>query len=254
MDLGLRGRTVIVTGGSGGIGRHVAAVYGAEQADVVLTYWKAAADAEAAAEAVRAAGGRALPVQYVLGDEDSARALIAAAIDWTGRIDVLVNNAVVTHSKPAFANPVFDETPHEEWLAALRDNVEGAVALSRLVAPVFRQAGWGRLVHMSSSIVSEGMAGGEYYAAAKSALHGLSRSLAFSLGAVGDILSVVVMFGLIPTVRNEPEVAAIGDWYAGRTAVRRLIGPEELARTVAFLGSAANTCITGEVVTASGGA
>jgi NAD(P)-dependent dehydrogenase (short-subunit alcohol dehydrogenase family) len=117
-----------------------------------------------------------------------------------------------------------------------------------------RERRWGRLVHISSSVVTDGMPGGEYYAAAKAALHGFSRSAAFGLGRDGDILSNVVMPGLTRTETNAMITDAYGDHYSARTPIGRLLDADEVARPVVYLGSAANTGITGQAITVNGGA
>jgi 3-oxoacyl-[acyl-carrier protein] reductase len=117
-----------------------------------------------------------------------------------------------------------------------------------------RERRWGRLVHISSTIATNGMAGGEYYATAKAALHGFSRSAAHSLGRDGDILSNVVLPGLTRTDTNGHIVEAVGDHYSGQAALGRLLTAAEVANAVVYLGSAANTGITGQTVTVDGGA
>ncbi|MFE2856441.1 SDR family NAD(P)-dependent oxidoreductase [Streptomyces lavendulae] len=262
MDLGLKGRTVIVTGASGGMGREIARAFAAEGADVVVGYSSGTDDAEVTAKEVRNAGGRALTARYVLGDADSARSLTAAALDWTGRIDVLVNNAL----RPFGFRPPGDrfEEVGDDWRDKLHDNVDGPVELTRLVAPSMRERGWGRIVHISSSLVDEGVLesdagriGAEFYAAAKAALHGFSRSTAFSLGRDGDILSNVVVPGLTRTFRNEERMAnsmGVAERYAARSPLGRLLDAAEIARVVVFLGSAANTGVTGQSVCVTAGA
>ena len=250
MDLGLTDRTVIVTGASGGIGRHLARRFAAEGAAVVLTYHRSAEGAELIAKEI---DGRTLVVPYVLGDADSARAVVRSALDWTGRVDVLVNNAVAWGGE-ALSDRPFEEAPDESWVATLRANVEGALQLSRAVSPALRERRWGRLVHISSSLATDGLAGGEYYGTAKAALHGFSRSAAFSLGRSGDILSNVVMLGLTRTETNTHIVAAAGEHYAALAPIGRLLGAEEVATPVVYLGSAANTGITGQVIAVTGGA
>lgn len=249
MDLGLAGRTVIVTGAGGGIGRQIARAYAAEGADVVLTYHRSRYETEQLAKEV---GERTLVTRYALGEPDSAGELVAAVLAWTGRIDVLVNNAVDWGGN--LSRGPFEEVADEAWSAAVRANVEGAVRLARSVAPVLRQRGWGRLVHISSSIATDGLAGAEYYGAAKAALHGFSRSVAFALGGSGDILSNVVCPGLTRTDTNTEIVAAFGDVYAARAPIGRLLTAAEVANAVVYLGSAANTGITGQVVSVTGGA
>ncbi|WP_129663368.1 SDR family NAD(P)-dependent oxidoreductase, partial [Phytoactinopolyspora endophytica] len=133
MDLGLSGRTVIVTGASGGIGRHIARGFGAEGANVVVTYHRARHEAEQVAKEI---GERALVVQYQMDDEDAATSLVESAREWTGRVDVLVNNAVHWGDDAPEPDRPFETVPDAGWLKVLRLNTEGALRLSRAVAPI----------------------------------------------------------------------------------------------------------------------
>jgi NAD(P)-dependent dehydrogenase (short-subunit alcohol dehydrogenase family) len=167
---------------------------------------------------------------------------------------VLVNNAVHWGGIGAAEDRPFDAVPDTDWLSVLRTNIEGALRLSRVVAPLMRQRRWGRLVHISSSLATDGLAGAEYYAAAKAALHGFSRSAAFALGRHGDILSNVVMPGLTRTDTNTEITEAVGEHYSARAPIARLLDAAEVAGPVVYLGSAANTGITGQVIAVTGGA
>jgi 3-oxoacyl-[acyl-carrier protein] reductase len=235
-----------VTGASGGVGRRIATAFGAEGANVVVTYRDARDEARKVADEI---GARAVVVHYDQADPAAAESLVAAAVEATGRVDVLVNNAV------AWGDMVpFDAVPDVEWTALIRSNVEGAIRLTRAVTPLMRAAGWGRLVHLSSSLVTDGAPGAEYYVAAKAALHGFSRSVAFSLGKDGDLLSNVAMLGLTRTDTNTHIVDQVGHLYAERSPLGRLLDASEVATAVVWLGSAANTSINGQVVGLTGGA
>lgn len=248
MDLGLDTRTVIVTGAGGGLGRSITRAFAAEGANVLLTYHGSRDATEALAAEV---AGRAVP--YDLAAGASAHDVVTAALGWTGRIDVLVNNAVHWGSPATLWGAPFEETPDPDWQRVVRDNIEGTIALTRAVAPLLRQQKWGRLVHISSSIADDGMAGMEYYAAAKAALHGFSRSVAFALGRDGDILSNVVMPGLTRTDTNTAIVEADGARYAALSPIGRLLDADDVARAIVYLGSAANTGINGQVIPVTGG-
>src|SRR5688572_23943179 len=156
MDLGLAGRTVIVTGASGGIGRHIARGFAAEGADIVLTHRNSRSEAELVAKEI---GDRALLVGYDMADAAAPARLVKQVLAWTGRIDVLVNNAVDWGGDDVMAGP-FEQAPEEHWVPVLRANIEGAVRLSRMAVPTMRQRRFGRLVHISSSVAEDGMPGG----------------------------------------------------------------------------------------------
>jgi NAD(P)-dependent dehydrogenase (short-subunit alcohol dehydrogenase family) len=252
MDLGLQGRAVVVTGGSGGIGAAIARAYGAEGADVAIAYHGNRDAAEQVAADAAKGGGRTLVVQHDLADPASAGALARAVLDAFGRIDVLINNAVHWGASAPDPSRRSEDVPDEQWLAVIRSNLEGALRTTRAVLPSMRSAGWGRLVHISSNLAVDGMSGSTYYGAAKAALHGMNRSLAWELGPVG-VLTNVVMPGLTTTDKVETFPAAVLERESEHTPTGRLNSPEDVAATVVFLGSAANTAVTGAVVPATGG-
>lgn len=254
MDTGLRDRVVFVTGGSSGIGRATAIAFGREGAKVAVSYHSNRSEAEETAAMVMEVGGESLTVQYDLGEDASIRAAVEGIVEHWGVINVLVNNAVQWSSRGGPAgNPSFEEVSPEQWRTMIRTSLEGAYLTIQAVLPSMRQAEWGRIANISSSLAEDGLPGAGSYAAAKAGLHGLSRTLARELAPEG-IFTNVVMPGMTLTERawkHLPE--SIREQVASQTPTGRLTTPEDVAATIVFLASAANGHINGETVRVTGG-
>lgn len=253
MELGIEGRVAAVTGSSRGIGRAVARQFAAAGARVVITYRSRRDLAERVAAEIRDGGGEAIVSFFDLASDEAIRGTVDAAFAQWGRVDILVNNAVVWASRMPSESPPFEDLPSAEWRPLLRANLEGAFRTIQAVLPAMRERRWGRIVNISSGVAADGLPGSSWYAAAKAALHGLTRTLARELGAYG-ILTNVVMPGFTLTERVVEMVPdAVRDEVARSSPIGRLLTPDEVARTIVFLGSAANTAINGEIIRASGG-
>jgi NAD(P)-dependent dehydrogenase (short-subunit alcohol dehydrogenase family) len=231
----LKRKVVLVTGGSAGIGRAVAAAYAAEGADVAVTYHEQREAAERAGFAVHAD----------LEQPETIDAAAAAVVARFGGIDVLVVNAV---RWPRDSSARFEDQPPEEWRALLRANLEGAFATVRAVLPAMRGRDWGRIVFLSSGIAEEGIPITWGYAAAKAGLHGFARTLAWELGGEGILVNVIGT-GFTATERNRERFPdELRERVGALVPQRRMSEPEDVARLVLWLGSPANTSVTGEVV------
>lgn len=253
MQLGLEQRAALVTGGSQGIGEAVAVQLAAEGARVALTYRSERDRAEAVVREITGRGGQAIALPLDLGDLGSIRDAVAATPAQFGRLDILVNNAVRWSERLPWDAPRFEDIPLAEWQGMIHDNLDGCFAAIQAAVPAMRAGGWGRIVNVSSGVALDGVVGAGPYAAAKAGLHGLTSVLARELGPLGILSNVVVPgFTLTEKMRAvvSPEILAQrGKAYP----VGRLLAPEEVAPTIVFLCSAANTAVTGEVVRASGG-
>jgi 3-oxoacyl-[acyl-carrier protein] reductase len=253
MDLGFSDRVVIVTGGSRGIGRAAALAFARERARVLITYRTDAGRAQAVVDELHAAGGEGASAFMDLADPASIVAVVPAALERWGRIDVLVNNAVQWGTRGPWEAPAFEHVERDYWRPLLETNVEGYIHAIQAVLPAMRERGFGRIINVSSAIAVDGMPGSAPYAAAKAALHGLTRTLAKELSAAG-ILTNVVMPGFTLTERNLARITpAMRDSVAATSPIRRLLAPEEVVPIIVFLGSPLNTALTGEIVRASGG-
>jgi 3-oxoacyl-[acyl-carrier protein] reductase len=250
VEFGLKDRVVLVTGATGGIGAAIVRAFAAEGARVAVAY----RDSEEAAGRIadELGPGRGLAVRYPLDEPDGATAATAAVEQGLGPVDVLVANAVRWHVRRP-REQHFDELAAEQWQPVVVDNLVGTMRCVQAAVGGMRRRGWGRIALISSHVATHGGAGLEAYGAAKAALHGFARSLAWDAGPQGVLVNVVSP-GLTSTDRVLTGLpVALREQERQRTPTGRLSSPEDIANVVAFLCSAANTNLTGEAVTVAGG-
>ncbi|WP_282685743.1 MULTISPECIES: SDR family oxidoreductase [unclassified Streptomyces] len=252
MDLGLSGRRVLVTGGSSGIGEATARAFAAEGARVALTYRDGAKRAGLLAEELGGGEGRALALPYDLGMPETVEAVVGAVEEHWGGVDVLVANALRRAARRSPGSHL-EDVPAQELGALLEDNLGRTLRTAQLVLPGMRARGWGRIGLVSSHIARDGAPGQEIYAAGKAALHGFARSLSWDAAPDGVLVNVVSP-GLTRTAGVLTDLpVGIRDREQARTPTGRLSAPEDVARALVFLCSAANDNITGSVLDVSGG-
>jgi NAD(P)-dependent dehydrogenase (short-subunit alcohol dehydrogenase family) len=248
MDTGLKGRVVLVTGASKGIGAAAARAFGGEQARVAITYHGDHEGARQVALSVEAAGGEAMVVPFRLEDPSTAAAAVQAITERWGGVDVLVANAVDWGGDaPPGPGVRFEDVPLERWQRMISANLIGTVAVVRSALPSMRRNRWGRIVLVSSSVAEEGLPGPGPYGTAKSGLYGLSRGLAWQGGPDGILVNVVAP-GFTLTESRPPIPDAVINALAAGTPTRRLSDPGDVARLIVFLGSNANRNLTGELI------
>ncbi|HZD57002.1 MAG TPA: SDR family oxidoreductase [Anaerolineales bacterium] len=249
MNLNLQDRSVFVTGGSGGIGRAIVLAYAAEGARVTLTYLSDEKSASSLVKDVETAGGVAAAVPMDLTDNSSIERAVGAAASRHGGLDVLVANAV---RWPTDAMSSLVESDRDMWQNALRANLEGTAATVRAAWPLLVQSGHGRIVLISTGVTRHGMPGATAYAAAKAGLEGLMAALKWEGGQ--SILTNVVAPGFTVTEDNLARFPdEVREEVRKRTPSGRLSVPEDVAPAVVFLGSPANTNITGCYLRVAGG-
>ncbi|WP_329239521.1 SDR family oxidoreductase (plasmid) [Streptomyces sp. NBC_00111] len=256
MKTGLTDKAVLVTGASRGIGRATALAYAAEGARVAITYHSDEAGAKETADQVAAAGGIPYVVRYDLGDEDSIRAAVAAVGAEWGGLDVLVAGAVEWGDaipRPGRQMPAFEDVPPQQWQRVLRTSVDAVFHTVQAVLPLMRGREWGRIVLIGAGLADTGMTGAGAYGAGKAALHGLVRSLAWELGPAGILVNEVVPGQTLTENVLTHASPAFLENKARSLPSGRMNTPEDVARTVVFLGSAANGNVHGEALRVTGG-
>ncbi len=238
----LTGRVALVTGGSRGIGAAIARRLAAEGADVALTYRRGPADA--VAEAIAAAGRRALAIAADSGDGGAVEAAVDRTAAELGRLDILVNNAGVFPFGP------FEDVTDEELDRTLAVHVRGVFAATR--AAVRHMGEGGRVISIGSTFVDRvPYAGVTLYTMSKAALGGMTRGLARDLGPRGITANVVA--SRADGHRHEPGRRS-GRRGGGRADRRRpLRRPDDVALTVAHLAGPRGRYITGAAISVDGG-
>ncbi|MBP0465010.1 3-oxoacyl-ACP reductase FabG [Roseomonas sp. PWR1] len=248
---GLRDRTVIVTGGAGGIGSATCRRFAAEGARVAIFDIDAAA-AGRLADAIAAEGGTARPFACDITDHAAVRAAVAAAEEALGPVGVLVNNAGWDVFR-LFA----DSTP-EEWRRLIEVNLIGALNMHHAVLPgmVARRAG--RIVNIASDAARVGSSGEAVYAACKAGLLGFSKTLAREHARQGITVNVVCP-GPTATTLFEGYKQGAGNPEKLEEAFRRAVpmgrigAPEDLPGAILFFASDDAAYVTGQVLSVSGG-
>jgi 2-hydroxycyclohexanecarboxyl-CoA dehydrogenase len=247
----LNGKTVIVTGGGGGIGGATCRRFAAEGAKLAVFDMNLDAAAKVA-EGIRQAGGHASAFQCDITDRSQVDAAIATTEAQLGPIDVLVNNAGWDIFKP------FTKTVPAEWEKLIAINLTGALHMHHAVLPGMVARGGGRIVNIASDAARGGSSGEAVYAACKGGLVALSKTLAREHARHNITVNVVcpgptdtaLLAGFAEGASNPEKLM---EAFKKAIPLGRIGQPDDLAGAIVFLSSGDASFITGQVISVSGG-
>lgn len=261
MELGLKGKNVIVTGGGNNIGRAIVLAFAAEGSRIAIAELDRAAGERVAAEvAALSTGASAIVIDADVTDPDKTDAMLAAAVAQLGSVDVLVNNVGWTVDR------LFLDKPRDEHIKEVDVNLWGAINCIRAALPHMIERQSGAIVSISSDAGRMGEYREAVYSACKAGVIALSKSLARETGRYGLRLNMVC-----PGLVAPPPDAVVGSesmWRQGMAEIftpetlervrrayplRRMGTAQEVANAVVFLASDAASFITGQTLSVSGG-
>ncbi|AUW43929.1 SDR family NAD(P)-dependent oxidoreductase [Rhizobium ruizarguesonis] len=250
-DFSVKDRVVLVTGSGQGIGRELARQFAAAGAIAVIADLSIT-NSENVAKEISEAGGRSLALSVDVSQKDSVDAMVAAVKKEFGRIDVLVNNASLFS---ALVKRPFDEIPESEWQKVMDVNVNGVFFCAAAAAPGMRDRGFGRIINISSASVHRGTKNYLHYVTSKSALIGMTNSLARELGPFG-VTANCIRPGTVATEVAERKAGLTQEILQRNIdlqCIPRTIVPSDLVGITMFLASPAASFITGQTIACDGG-
>lgn len=249
-DFGVRDRVVIVTGAGQGIGREFARQFAAAGA-IPIVADQNLTNARRVEQEITRSGGRSVALEVDIGDRGSLDAMVAQVLDRFGRIDGLISNAGIFS---ALRKRPFEEIPLDEWNRVLHVNVTGTFLSICAVLPAMKQAKWGRIITISSNSVRKGVTNYLHYATSKSAVIGMTNSIAREVGAHGITVNCIRPGAVATEVERaanttpERRIAQMNEQCIPRGMV-----PPDLVGLAIFLSSPASGFITGQTIACDGG-
>jgi NAD(P)-dependent dehydrogenase (short-subunit alcohol dehydrogenase family) len=245
----LDGKVAIVTGGGQGIGLEYARALASEGAAVTIAEIKAEAG-QAAAEKIRAEGGRSIFVETDVSNGDSTSAMARRTAEELGGIDILVNNAAIYFGLPFES---IEEMPEERWDRVMAVNVKGVWLTTRAVLPEMRKRGGGAIVNQSSVAAFLTNPNRLHYNVAKGAVNTMTKALAKELGNDNIRVNAIAPgpIGTEATLTGVP--AELLEKVAQTQCIKRMGDGEDLTGVLVFLVSDMSRFMSGQIVIADGG-
>ncbi len=240
------GKTVLVTGGSRGIGKAVALAFGREGANVIVNYRSRHTDADRVVEQIKADGGNAVAIAADVSDYAACEHLVQAAEQAFGHIDILINNSGITRDQ------LFIRMKPDDFNDVIDVNLRGAFNMVKHVARGMLKRREGRIIMMASVVGLIGNAGQANYAASKAGVIGMTKSLAKEFGKKHVTVNAIAP-GFIDTDMTADLPDTVRESYMNQIPLGRLGTAEDVAHAVLFLAHPNAGYITGQIIGVNGG-
>ncbi|MEG0307899.1 MAG: 3-oxoacyl-[acyl-carrier-protein] reductase [Clostridium sp.] len=241
-----KGKNVIVTGGSRGIGKAIALEFGRCGANVIINYVSSAVEAREVAEEIKRLGGNSILVKSDVSKLEEGKLLIDEAINTFGSIDILINNAGITK------DGLLMRMKEEHFDKVIDINLKGVFNTCKCVVSHMIKQRHGRIINISSVVGIVGNAGQANYAASKAGVIGLTKSIAKEVGSRGITVNAIAP-GFIKSDMTDVLSDKVKDTMLNVIPLNRFGMVEEVAKAVTFLASENAGYITGQVINVDGG-
>ena len=244
----LSGRTAIVTGGSKGLGASMAAGFASAGASVLLVSRNEEEATHTAEHIGETFGATVIGLRADVTNEADVTHMVEAALAEFGKIDILVNNAGINIRGP------IDELTYDDFRRVQQINVDGLWLSAKAVIPYMKEAGYGRIINLASTLGVVGLANRTPYTASKGAVVQMTRALGLELAPYGVTCNAICP-GPFLTPMNEPiaDSEEAKKFIVGAVALNRWGRMEEIQGPAIFLASEASSYMTGSLVTVDGG-